>query len=75
MDKRSGIALVLIFMIVFLACTTQAVAPVSPPESRFVWEPEENLTFTWTHENFDGFYYDAQIRTGKEFLTIKPEEE
>ena len=57
--------------ILFLACAAQAAAPVSPPESRFVWEPGENLTFTWTNENFDGFYYDAQSRAGKESLTIK----
>ena len=70
MDKRLGFALVPIFIIVFLACTGQAAAPVSPPESRFVWEPGENLTFTWTNENFDGFYYDAQSRTGNESLAI-----
>ena len=51
--------------------SVQAAAPVSPPESRFVWEPGENLTFTWTNENFDGFYYDAKSRTGTESLTIK----
>jgi len=71
MDEGFGFALVPIFVIVFLACAGQASAPVSPPESRFVWEPGENLTFTWTNENFDGFYYDAQSRTGKESLTIK----
>lgn len=71
MDKRSGFELVSIFVIVFLACAAQAVAPVSPPESRFVWEPGENLTFTWTHENFGWFYYDAQSGAGKESLTIK----
>jgi len=58
MDKRSGFALVPIFVIVVLACAAQAVAPVSLPESRFVWEPGENLTFTWTKDNFDGFYPD-----------------
>ncbi|MCZ7406235.1 MAG: S-layer protein domain-containing protein, partial [Candidatus Methanoperedens sp.] len=71
MDKGFGFALVPIFVIVFLAFGAQAAAPVSPPDSRFVWEPGENLTFTWTNENFDGFYYDAQTRTGKESLTIK----
>ncbi len=71
MDKGSGFTLVSIFVIVFLACAAQAAAPVSPPESRFVWEPGENLTFTWTNENFEGFYYDAQTRTGKESITIK----
>jgi S-layer protein (TIGR01567 family) len=71
MDTGSGFAVVPIFVIVFLACAAQAAAPVSPPESRFVWEPGENLTFTWTNENFDGFYYDAQTRTGKESITIK----
>lgn len=71
MDKVSGFALVPIFITVFLACAAQAVAPVSHPESRFVWEPGENLTFTWTNENFDGFYYDAQRRAGNESLTIK----
>ncbi len=54
-----------------LACAAQAAAPVSSPESRFVWDPGENLTFTWTNENFYGFYYDAKSRTGKESLTIK----
>jgi len=56
---------------VFLACASQAAAPVRPPESRFVWEPGENLTFTWTNENFDGFYYDAQSRAGTESLTLR----
>lgn len=50
---------------------TQAPATVNLPESRFVWEPGENLTFKWTNENFDGFFYDSQSRTGKESLTIK----
>ena len=49
----------------------QAAVPVSPPESRFVWEPGENITFTWTNENFDGFYYNPGNWTGKESLTIK----
>ena len=71
MDKGSGFALAPIFVIVFMACGGQAVAPVSPPESRFVWEPGEKLTFIWTNENYDGFYYDAQTRTGNESLTIK----
>lgn len=71
MDKVSGFAQVSIFVIVFMACTVQAAVPVSPPESRFVWEPGEKLTFTWTSANFDGFYYDAQSRTGNESLTIK----
>ncbi len=70
MDEGFGFALVSIFVISFLADTAQAAAPVSLPESRFVWEPGENLTFTWTNENFDGFYYDPQSRTGKESLTI-----
>ncbi len=70
MDEGLRFALPLIFVIVFLICTAQAAAPVSPPESRFVWEPGENLTFTWTPANFDGFYYDAQSRAGKESLTI-----
>lgn len=68
MDKTSIFALVPIFLVGFLACA--AAAPVSLPASRFVWEPGENLTFTWTNENFDGFYYDAQ-RAGNESLTIK----
>ena len=71
MDEGSEFGLAAIFVIVFLACAAQAVAPVSPPESRFVWEPGENLTFTWTNENFDGFYYDAKSNAGKESLTIK----
>jgi hypothetical protein len=71
MDKRSGFAFVPIFVIVFLACAAQAAAPVSSPESRFVWEPGENLTFTWTNENFDGFYYDPENWTVKESLIIK----
>jgi len=66
-----GLAVVPIFILVFLACTAQAAMPVSPPESRFVWEPGENLTFTWTKENFDGFFYDTQGGTGKESLSIK----
>jgi S-layer protein (TIGR01567 family) len=70
MDKGSGFAFVSIFVMVFLTCTCQAATPVSPPESRFVWEPGENLTFTWTNENFHGFYYDAKSRTGKESLAI-----
>ncbi|MDP3104704.1 MAG: S-layer protein domain-containing protein [Candidatus Methanoperedens sp.] len=71
MDDVSGFALVSIFVIVFLVCSGQAAAPVSLPESRFVWEPGENLTFTWTNENFDEFYYDAEKSAGKESLTIK----
>jgi S-layer protein (TIGR01567 family) len=71
MDEGSGFTVVPIFVIVFLACAGQAAAPVSDPESRFVWEPGENLTFTWTNENFDGFCYDAQSRAGNESLTIK----
>ena len=65
--KAGLIALLMAFL---MANTSQAVAPVSPPGSRFVWEPGENLTFTWTNENFDGFY-DAKSKTGKESLTIK----
>ncbi len=71
MDEGLGFALVPILVILFLAFGAQAAAPVSPPASRFVWEPGENLTYTWTNENFDGFYYDAQSRTGNESLTIK----
>ncbi|HWR26680.1 MAG TPA: S-layer protein domain-containing protein [candidate division Zixibacteria bacterium] len=71
MDKVSGFTLVSIFVIVFMAGIVQAAAPVSPPESRFVWEPGENLTFTWINENFDGFYYEPWNWTGKEILTIK----
>lgn len=73
MDKGSGFAFVPIFIMVFLACTGQAAAPVSPPESRFVWEPGENLSFTWTNENFDGFYYNSTDRISREFITIKLE--
>ncbi len=40
---------------------------------RDVWEPGEKLTFTWTHVNFDGFYYDAQNKAGNETLTISLE--
>jgi|GEM_PF-868551 len=71
-EIRCTIRIVGIIVLVFLllACAGQAAVPVSPPESRFVWEPGENLTFTWTNENFDGFYYDAKSRTGKESLTI-----
>ncbi len=71
MNEGSGFALVSIIIIVFLACVTQAAAPVSPPESRFVWEPGENLTFTWTNANFDGFYYDPGNMDGNESLTIR----
>ena len=68
--SESVFALVRIFIIVFMACGVQAATPVSEPESRFVWERGENLTFTWTNENFDGFYYDAQSKN-KESLSIK----
>jgi len=71
MGEVSGFVLVPIFAILFLSFSAQAAAPVSSPESRFVWEPGENLTFTWTNENYDGFYYDAQTGTGNESLTIK----
>ncbi|HEY9205762.1 MAG TPA: S-layer protein domain-containing protein [Candidatus Methanoperedens sp.] len=71
MDKRSGFELVPIFVIVLLASGAQAAAPVSAPESRFVWEPGENLTFTWTPANFDGFYYEPGNRAGNESLTIR----
>jgi hypothetical protein len=74
MGEGSGsvFSLVPIFLIVLLACAGQAAAaPISPPDSRFVWEPGENLTFTWMAANFDGFYYDAKSRAGKESLTIK----
>jgi len=57
--------------LMLLASTAQAAAPVSEPGSRFVWEPSENLTFKWTTVNYDGFYYDAQSRAGKESFTIK----
>ncbi|VVB88710.1 S-layer protein [uncultured archaeon] len=70
-SKEIKAGLIALLMAFLLAVTAQAVVPVSPPESRFVWEPEENLTFTWTPDNFYGFYYDAQSRTGKESLTIK----
>jgi len=46
-----------IFLMMFLACAAQAAAPGSEPESLFVWEPGENLIFTWTNENFDGLFY------------------
>ncbi len=68
--RKIGTCIITLLAILLLACATQAAAPVSPPESRFVWEPGENLSFTWTNENFDGFYYDAQSRTGNESLTI-----
>ena len=71
MDKISGFALVPIFVIMFLAFGAHAAAPVSPLESRFVWEPGENLTFTWTPANFDGFYYHPDNRAGNESLTIR----
>ncbi len=70
-NKRIKAGLIALLLAFLLAVTAQAAIPVSPPESRFVWEPGENLTFTWMNENFDGFYYDAQSRTGNEFLTIK----
>ncbi len=73
MDEGLGFMLVPIFIMVFLACNAQAAVPVSPPESRFVWEPGKNLTFTWTPENFDGFSYDSQSIAGNESLTIKLE--
>ena len=68
--RKIGTSLITLLAILLLACSGQAAAPVSSPESRFVWEPGENLTFTWTNENFDGFYYDAKSRAGNESLTI-----
>ncbi|NJD78134.1 MAG: hypothetical protein FIB08_13760 [Candidatus Methanoperedens sp.] len=70
MDGGSGFALVPIFVIVFLACGTQAAAPVSPPESRFVWEPGANQSFTWTRASYDRFYYDPENGAGCESITI-----
>ena len=70
MDKESGFTLVSIFVIVFLAFGAQAAAPVSPPESRFVWEPGENPIYTWTNENFDGFYHDADSGNYSESLVV-----
>jgi hypothetical protein len=55
--KGIKVGLTALCMAFLLVVTSQATAPVSPPESRFVWEPGENLTFTWTSANFDGFYY------------------
>jgi S-layer protein (TIGR01567 family) len=71
-EIRCAIRIVGIIELVFLllAYAAQAAAPVSSPESRFVWEPGDNLTFTWTNENFDGFYYDVKNRAGNESLTI-----
>lgn len=66
-----GFALVPLLIIMFLACPVQAAVPVSFPDSRFVWEPGENLTFTWTAANFDGFYYDPENGAGSETLTIR----
>ncbi|VVB88708.1 S-layer protein [uncultured archaeon] len=63
--------LISLMAILLLAGVIQAAAPVSAPESRFVWEPGENLTFTWTPENFDGFFYDPENRAGNETLTIR----
>lgn len=71
--RKIGTSLITLLAILLLACAAQAAVPVSPPESRFVWEPGENLTFMWTTANFDGFYYDAKSRAGKESLTIKLE--
>ena len=72
MENRSKFALWPIFVIVFLACAAQAAVPVSPPESRFVWEPGEKLTFTWTSEQIlTGSITMRQSKPGNEFLTIK----
>ncbi|MCZ7362832.1 MAG: S-layer protein domain-containing protein, partial [Candidatus Methanoperedens sp.] len=48
-------------------------APVSPPESRYVWDASlgSNLTYTWKPMNFDGFYYDLDNNIGNESLTIR----
>jgi S-layer protein (TIGR01567 family) len=66
-----GFALVRLLIIMFLACPVQAAVPVSFPESRFVWEPGEKLTFTWTTANFEGFYYDPENGAGNETLAIR----
>ncbi len=71
MDEGSGFTLVPILIIMILACPVQAAMPVSPPESRFVWEPGKDLTFTWTAANFEGFYYDPENGAGSETLTIR----
>ena len=68
--KEINTCSITLLAILLLACAAQAAASVSPPESRFVWEPGENLSYTWTNENFDGFYYDAKNRAGNESLTI-----
>lgn len=47
-------SLITLLAILLLAGAFQAASPVSLPESLFVWEPGENLSFTWTNENFDG---------------------
>jgi S-layer protein (TIGR01567 family) len=69
--KEINLCSITLLEILFLACAVQAAAPVSPPESRFVWEPGENLTFTWTAANFDGFFYDPENGAGSEILTIR----
>jgi S-layer protein (TIGR01567 family) len=69
--RKIGTSLITLVSILLLACAGQAAVPVSPSESRFVWEPGENLSFTWTPENFDGFFYDPENRAGSEKITIK----
>ncbi|MDO8725407.1 MAG: S-layer protein domain-containing protein, partial [Candidatus Methanoperedens sp.] len=63
--------MIALLLALLLTTTAHAALPVSPPESRFVWEPGENLTFTWTPVNFDGLYYDPEKRSGNESLTIR----
>ena len=70
-NKRIEVGLIALLLAFLLVVTARAAAPVSPPESRFVWEPGEKLSFTWTPENFDGFYYDPENKAGNGSLTIK----
>jgi hypothetical protein len=70
MDKRSWVALVPIFLIVFLACAAPGSSTSQRPRIPLCVGTRENLTFTWTNENFDGFYYDADSGNYSESLVI-----
>ncbi|KPQ41025.1 MAG: hypothetical protein MPEBLZ_04431, partial [Candidatus Methanoperedens nitroreducens] len=70
-NKRIEVGLIALLLAFLLVVTARAAAPVSPPESRFFWEPGEKLSFTWTPENFDGFYYDPENKAGNGSLTIR----
>ncbi len=47
--------------------------PISPPESRYVWDSNAGAgsIFNLTPMNFDGFYYDLDNNAGSESISIK----